>query len=163
MVAMINTTFEKRRLKATFTFRIMETIKHTKIHPMPRTTGLLWGLPLATGIILALLSLNLPLMAVQSKGDAKEADMSDAEPGTIKGEVTDLAHPAPHNLEGAVVTIKNDKLLAAEGGERTIKTDSSGEYQFGNLPPGEYIVTASKPGYELAIPDNPARSATERD
>jgi len=148
MVAMVNMTFEERRLKATFTFRIMETIKHTKIHPMPRTTAFPRGLPLATGIILALLSLNLPLMAVQGEGDAKEADMSDAEPGTIKGKVTDIAHPEPHNLEGAVVTVKNDKLLAAEGGEKTVKTDSSGEYQFGNLPPGEYIVTASKPGYE---------------
>jgi RNA polymerase sigma factor (sigma-70 family) len=202
MVAMVNTTFEKRRLKATFTFRIMETIKRMKIHPMPRTLGFPWGLPLATGIILALLSLNprmsifgfiymrphfpvgvkvlktegIPvdifedsqifalagdqgggelvpessLMAAQGGADApsKKADVPDSQPGAIVGRVTDTAYPDFHNLEGVVVTIKNDKLLAADGGERTLTTDSTGEYRFDNLPPGEYIATASKPGYE---------------
>ncbi len=156
---MMSTTFEEQRLRTAFTFRIMEAVKRMKIHPMPRTTAL-W---LGAAIMLAILGINLvsnqggrevepesSLMAAQGGVDAqaKKADVPDSEPGAIVGKVTDIAYPEPHNLEGVVVTIKNDKLLAAEGGERTITTDSTGEYRFDNLPPGEYIGTASKPGYE---------------
>ena len=58
MLAMMNTTFEEQRLHSTFTFRIMEAVKHIKIHPMPRTAGLPWGLSLATGIVLAILNFS---------------------------------------------------------------------------------------------------------
>jgi len=124
------------------------------------TTGFPWGLSLATGIIFILaltagrgggkLESGSSLMAAQGKVDAqvKKADAPDSEPGGIVGRVNDTAYPDFHNLEGVVITIRNDKLLAAEGGKRTLTTDSTGGYQFDNLPPGEYIATASKPGYE---------------
>ncbi len=155
----MNTTLEEQKLQTTFAFRIMEVVKRKKIHPMP----LPWGLSLAAVIMLAILGINLAinqaggelepessLVAAQGRADAqaKKADVPDSEPGAIVGKVTDIAYPKPHNLEGAVVTVKNDKLLAAEGGKRTMTTDSTGEYWFDDLPPGEYIATASKPGYE---------------
>ncbi len=58
MIAMMDTAFEGQRLQAGFTFRIVEAVKRIKIEPMPRTAGLPWGLSLATGIILAVLSLG---------------------------------------------------------------------------------------------------------
>jgi len=58
MLAMVKTTFEQQRLQATFTFRIVEAVKRIRIHPMPKMTALPWGLSLATGIIITILSFN---------------------------------------------------------------------------------------------------------
>ncbi len=58
MNAMMDTAFEGQRLPAGFTFRIVEAVKRIKIEPMPRMAGLPWGLSLAAGIIVTVLSLN---------------------------------------------------------------------------------------------------------
>jgi len=58
MSAMMDTAFEGQRLPATFTFRIVETVKRIRINPMPRMAGLPWGLSAAVGIVIAVLSLN---------------------------------------------------------------------------------------------------------
>ena len=58
MVSMTGTAFEGQRLPTGFTFRIVEAVKRIKIHPMPRMTGLPWGLSLAAGIIVAVLGIN---------------------------------------------------------------------------------------------------------
>jgi RNA polymerase sigma factor (sigma-70 family) len=58
MLAMMDTAFEGQKLPIGFTFHIVEAIKRIKIHPMPRLAGLPWGLSLAVGIIVTVLSLN---------------------------------------------------------------------------------------------------------
>ena len=58
MLAMMSKTYQEQRLQATFTFRILEAVKRTKIQPMPRTAGLPWGLSFAMGIIITILSLS---------------------------------------------------------------------------------------------------------
>ena len=58
MLAMMSKSYEQHELPATFTFRIVEAVKHIKINPMPRMAGLPWGLSLAAGIIITVLSLN---------------------------------------------------------------------------------------------------------
>jgi len=58
MVAMVGTAFEGQKLQASFTFRIVEAVKRIKVNPMPRAAGLPWGLSLAAGIIIAVLSLS---------------------------------------------------------------------------------------------------------
>ncbi len=64
MIAMMGTAFEEQRLQASFTFRIMEAAKRVGIDPVPRTAGLPWGISLAAGVIIAILSfgsrLDLP-------------------------------------------------------------------------------------------------------
>lgn len=57
-LAMMSSTYEQQRLLAGFTFRVVEAVKHIKIHPMPRMAGLPWGLSLAAGIIVAVMGLN---------------------------------------------------------------------------------------------------------
>jgi len=57
-IAMMDTAFEGQKLQASFTFRVVDAIKHTKINPMPRMAGLPWGLSLAMGVIIAAMSLN---------------------------------------------------------------------------------------------------------
>ena len=58
MLAMMDTTFDEHKLPAGFTLRIVEALKRIRIQTVPRVTGLPWGLSLAAGIILSVLSLN---------------------------------------------------------------------------------------------------------
>jgi RNA polymerase sigma factor (sigma-70 family) len=58
MIAMMDTAFEEQRLQASFTFRIVEAVKRIKIDPMPRTAGLPWGLSLAAGIAVVVMTLG---------------------------------------------------------------------------------------------------------
>ncbi|MFC1712846.1 sigma-70 family RNA polymerase sigma factor [Candidatus Poribacteria bacterium] len=58
MIAMMDTAFDGQRLQASFTFRIVEVVKRIKVHPMPRTAGLPWGVSLAAGLIITILGLN---------------------------------------------------------------------------------------------------------
>jgi len=58
MIAMMSETFKEQRLPAGFTFRVVEIVKRIKIQPVSTMKGLPWGLSLATGIIIAVLSLN---------------------------------------------------------------------------------------------------------
>jgi hypothetical protein len=68
--------------------------------------------------------------------------------GIIKGKVTDTQTPRASNLKDAEVVIESELFLAAEGGKRTVLTDSAGNYGITNLPPGEYAVTVLKKGYD---------------
>jgi len=68
--------------------------------------------------------------------------------GLIKGKVTDTITPRANNLEGAEVLVESELLLAAEGGKRTVTSDSAGNYEVANLPPGEYAVVVSKKDYD---------------
>jgi len=58
VLAMMNENFAQQRLGSSFTFRIVEAIKRIKIHPVSQPRGLPWGLSLATGLIIAVISLN---------------------------------------------------------------------------------------------------------
>jgi len=64
MISMMDTAFEGQRLPVGFTIRVVEIVKRIRIQPMPRTAGLPWGISLAAGIIIVVLSigsnLNLP-------------------------------------------------------------------------------------------------------
>jgi RNA polymerase sigma factor (sigma-70 family) len=66
MLAMMNITFGSQKLSGGFTFRILEAVKRIKVQPVPRMTGLPWGLSLAAGIILTVLSLNPRLSIINS-------------------------------------------------------------------------------------------------
>ncbi|MFC1717404.1 sigma-70 family RNA polymerase sigma factor [Candidatus Poribacteria bacterium] len=65
MIAMMDTAFEGQRLPIGFTFRIVEAAKRIKMNPMPRMAGLPWGLSLAMGIIITVLSIN-PHISINS-------------------------------------------------------------------------------------------------
>ncbi len=75
-------------------------------------------------------------------------------PGTISGTVTDAVTTNP--IPGATINVYNGQTLAA-----TALTDPNGNYQIPNLPPDNYIVTASKPTYQIeAIGATVTASAT---
>ncbi len=58
MLDMMGTAYERQKLQATFTFRVVEAVKRIKIPPVQRATTLPWGLSLTAGIIMAILSFN---------------------------------------------------------------------------------------------------------
>ncbi|UCD93844.1 MAG: TonB-dependent receptor, partial [Candidatus Zixiibacteriota bacterium] len=61
----------------------------------------------------------------------------------LKGHVFDADEGTP--VAGARVTLVNTGYVAL--------TDNSGRFSFDNLPPGEYSVTVSAPGYEISTGD----------
>ena len=65
MLTMMDTAFEGQRIPAGFTLRIVEAAKHIKVHPMPRMTGLPWGLSFAIGTFITVLSLS-PHISLQN-------------------------------------------------------------------------------------------------
>jgi hypothetical protein len=71
--------------------------------------------------------------------------------GQISGKVTDAASKAP--LEGVEVCVE---------GVDCVFTDSAGEYTFGGLPTGEYVVSFSRSGYATQYYNGKA-SSTEAD
>jgi biopolymer transport protein ExbB/TolQ len=70
--------------------------------------------------------------------------------GLIKGKVTDTVTPRANNLDGAEIVVESELLLTAEGGKKTATSDSAGNYEVANLPPGEYAVTISKREYDTS-------------
>ena len=60
MIPMIRTAFAERKLQSGFTARVVELIRDSKIQTAPHKTALPLGLSAVGGVILLLLSLNLP-------------------------------------------------------------------------------------------------------
>ncbi len=58
ILTMMSTTYEQHSLPANFTFRMVEMLKRTRIHAMPRSSGLPWGLSLAAGIMISAMTLG---------------------------------------------------------------------------------------------------------
>ena len=66
---MMSKTYDQQKLQPSFTFRIVEMVKHIKIQPAPRSTPLLpFGLSAATGIVLTILSISPYLISLTPFG-----------------------------------------------------------------------------------------------
>ena len=95
IVAMMGTAFEGQRLPVGFTIHVMEAAKRIKINPTPRTAGLPWGLALATGIILAILSigshLNLSHFMKSPLDSTLSGEMAAAEVGEIPVNILNIS------------------------------------------------------------------------
>jgi len=71
VLTMMSAVFEqqkRQRLHAIFTFRIVEAIKRVRMEPALPLKGLPWGLSLATGVIIAVLSIGAHLNIINSTG-----------------------------------------------------------------------------------------------
>ena len=66
--------------------------------------------------------------------------------GTVRGQITDLT-PAQDPIEGVEV-----KIVAQDGNkEWTTTTDAKGEYKHAGLPPGRYLISIFKEGYDARV------------
>ena len=140
MLDMMKTTFEVHRLRAGFTFHIVEAVKKIRIQPTPRTAGLPWGLSLAAGIILSILSLG-PQLSVFSRvsaatGSPLTAETKVLEVGEIPVDVvkiSDISFPASKRNQGDSVGSdlpypQETTLMAADpGGDTLAREASTGE------------------------------------
>jgi len=69
MLDMMSKTYDQQKLQPSFTFRIVEMVKHIKIQPAPRSTPLLpFGLSAATGIVLTVLMFSSHLISLTPLG-----------------------------------------------------------------------------------------------
>jgi biopolymer transport protein ExbB len=98
------------------------------------------------GFVLAIGLFLLAYAYAFAQEGAPTSEVTAPDRGLIKGKVTDTQTPRPNNLDGATVTVESELLLGDEA--RVEATDSAGNYEVPNLPPGEYVVTTSKPGYD---------------
>ncbi len=113
-------------------------------------------LPLHRGLWLALILLSLLAVAPAFAGSAPPLPAIDFETSRAAGlETSPTPTLAPGS--GALVGVVFDTVTGArlEGAElttagRTTHSLANGYYRFDNLPPGDYTVTASLPGYEPA-------------
>jgi len=80
ILAMIGITTEKHELPANFTFRIVEIVKGIRIHPISPVKALPLGLSLATGIIIAVLSIGTHLSIINPTGSMSGSPL----PGELK-------------------------------------------------------------------------------
>ncbi|MFC1719248.1 sigma-70 family RNA polymerase sigma factor [Candidatus Poribacteria bacterium] len=132
MIGMMDTAFEGQRLPIGFTFRIVEVVKRIKINPMPRMAGVPWGLSLAAGIIITVLSIN-PHISIHSDMAIPAGSPLLAETRVLKtGEIpVDVLKISPMPLlaskqgDGDVEEPQNVLMLApqAEGGIWAQKSD----------------------------------------
>ena len=60
MIEMMATTFDEMKLQPGFTFRVVEALKRTKIQAPPSKMTLPFGVSIAAGLIVLLLSLSIP-------------------------------------------------------------------------------------------------------
>ncbi len=81
-------------------------------------------------------SLLLLVPAVAMVSSVAEA----AQTGAVRGKVSDDSGAA---VAGATITIKGPNIA----GEITVESDADGNFRFLALPPGQHIMTVSKPGF----------------
>ena len=90
-------------------------------------------------VLIAIACVAMSFSVVFAQDDALEG-------GTVRGLITDLT-PAQNPIEDVVV-----KIVAQDNGKAwTTKTDADGEYKHAGLPPGHYMISISKEGYNERV------------
>lgn len=137
MLEMMSTTLEAQKLRAGFTMRMVEIVKRIKIHPMPKMAGLPWGMSLAAGIIIAILSVGTHLNLTNTEPYASVSLLSGESMVQEVGEfpvdvmkmsdmtITSDQHLLGNGLGNVVPDLQNALFMApqAEGGTWTKKAD----------------------------------------
>ena len=133
ILAMMSMTFEQKKLPVGFTFRIMEMVKRIKIHPVSQMKGLPWGLSLATGLLVAVLSFNshfIPLELFGTYGglslsmDQKVLKIGEIPVDVLKISSTAMLSNQKGNGNGGGPNLQNAFFMAPQGeGEWTRKAD----------------------------------------
>jgi len=132
MSAMMSETFKEHKLQASFTFRIIEMIKRMKIHPVSTTKSLPYGLSLAAGIVIIIMSFNPNLSQLISLNnptgfplpvETKALRVGEIPVDTVK--LSQLPVLSNEMLKGNGGDMQNAFLLApqAEGGTWVRKGD----------------------------------------
>jgi len=137
ILTMIGITTEKHELPANFTFRIVEIVKGIRIHPISPVKALPLGLSLATGIIIAVLSIGTHLNIINPTGSMSGSSLPSESKvlkvGEIPVDVMKLSNISVlsnqrwngNGLGSVVPSLQNALFMApqVEGGTWTKKAD----------------------------------------
>jgi len=134
VLAMMGETLEQQRLQATFTFRIVEMVKHIKIHPVSTMKNLPWGLSLATGIIIAVMIFNPALISFNHIGTPIYS------PLPVESKVLKVGEIPVDVVKTSNITILSSKMGKGKGGE-----PENMQNAFFMAPKGEGGIWAMKP------------------
>ncbi len=93
-----------------------------------------------TSLILATV---IGLAAASAQSQTQSSAQSSAATGTLRGQVTDPS--------GAVVANATVAVLVSGGPTHSATTNKTGGYEIGNLPPGQYTVTANAQGFAVFV------------
>lgn len=93
--------------------------------------------------ILISTTLAAPASAQPAPSSAQASASTSAATGTLRGQVTDPS--------GAVVANAAVGVLVPGGQTHSATTSKTGSYEIGNLPPGNYTVTANAQGFSVFI------------
>jgi RNA polymerase sigma factor (sigma-70 family) len=132
VLAMMSQTFAHKKLPVGFTFRIVEAIKHIRINPIS-SKPLPWGISLATGIIIAVLSIGTHLTSLDRIGTMSGFPLpSDARVqriGEIPVDVLKISsisvisnqHLSGNGLGYVVPSLQNALFMAPQAGDTWTK------------------------------------------
>jgi RNA polymerase sigma factor (sigma-70 family) len=111
VLAMMSETFEQQKLQATFTFRIVEMVKRIKIHPISTMKGLPWGLSLATGIMITVMSINPTLISFNNFGTSISTMLSS------ESKVLNIGEIPVSVIKTSNIAVLSNKMGKGKGGE----------------------------------------------
>jgi RNA polymerase sigma factor (sigma-70 family) len=111
MIAMMGTAFEEQRLQASFTFRIVEAVKRIKINPISQMKGLPWGISLATGLLITVLSINPALISFDHIG------MPIYSPLPVESKVLKVGEIPVDVVKTSNIAVISSKMGKGNGGE----------------------------------------------
>jgi len=111
MIAMMGTAFDEQRLQASFTFRIVEAVKRIRIHPISQMKGLPWGISLATGLLITVLSINPALISFDHIGTSIYS------PLPIESKVLKIGEIPVDVVKTSSIAILSSKIGKGKGGE----------------------------------------------
>ena len=140
MLATMSTTFDEHRLPASFTLHLVEAVKRIKVNPMSRSTALPWGLSLAAGIILTVISLSphvgLPNPASFAAGLPIPAEMEAMETSEIPVDMVGIFWiPAisskQADSDGGEVKLSEEQNVLPPASRAGAETASSGIDSYG--------------------------------
>jgi RNA polymerase sigma factor (sigma-70 family) len=155
MVAMMDTAFDEQRLRASFTFRILEMVKQIKPQPVPRMTILPWGVSLATGVMILVMGLSPHLgifgAANTSRNKAADAGML-CQTQAISGDYGDY-NGGPDLQSVVLLTSQAEPDMPANTTQRQIITvdipyllESAKKLEMVLIQPGTFTMGARKKG-----------------
>jgi len=129
MLEMMSKTYDQQKLQPSFTFRIVEMVKHIKIRPAPSNPLLPFGLSAATGIVLTVLMFSPHLISLTPLGALLGSPMPSETKVMEEGELpVDV-------LEISEITFLSSEQGDGDGGAKNLNQQNA----FAPLlaPPGE--------------------------
>lgn len=133
--SMMSATYQQQKLKAGFTFRIIEAIKRIKINPISQTKGIPWGVSLVLGMIAIVIGLNPQLFTLELFNSQMNL------PFLVESKVLDIGDMPVSVLK----TAKSPLMSAQQGNSNGINPENMNAFFMAPQAVGEWEKKADMP------------------